>query len=78
MINNFNPEAWVSIKNAAKLRGISRQAMTKLVNKDRFKTIIISDVTFVYKKDVEAFKPVNTGRPAKSDKDADKKEKSNR
>ena len=75
MIKNFNPEDWTSIKNAAILRGISRQAMTKLVEKDRFRTIIISDVTFIYKKDVECFKPASAGRPVGSDKEADKKKK---
>jgi hypothetical protein len=65
MIKNFNPENWISIKNAAILRGISRQAMTKLVKKDRFRTITVSDVLFIYKEDVVSFRPVNTGRPVK-------------
>jgi hypothetical protein len=39
--------------------------MTKLVQKGRFRTITISDVLFVYKKDVESFTPVNTGRLVK-------------
>lgn len=61
----INTNDWISIPQAAEIRGTSRQAMTKLVIKKRFKTIIIGGYTLVNRKDVENFEPVNTGRPPK-------------
>ncbi len=65
MMKNFNPDEWLSIMNAARLRGVSRQAMDSLVRKGRFETLKISGVIFIRKKEVEAYRPVNTGRPRK-------------
>jgi hypothetical protein len=59
----INTDDWVSIPQAAEIRGTTRQAITKLVNKGRFKTVVIGGYTLVNRKDVETFKPVNTGRP---------------
>ncbi|MEM9702689.1 MAG: hypothetical protein AAF907_09635 [Planctomycetota bacterium] len=50
---NYSPESvWVSQAEAARLRGVSRQAISKLVEKDRFRTHTIGDRTFVHREDV--------------------------
>jgi hypothetical protein len=61
----INTNDWISIPQAAEIRGTSRQAITKLVGKGRFKTIVVGGYTLVNRKDVETFEPVNTGRPPK-------------
>jgi hypothetical protein len=61
----INTNDWISIPQAAEIRGTSRQAITKLVGKGRFKTIVVGGYTLVNRKDVETFEPVNTGRPKK-------------
>jgi hypothetical protein len=61
----INTNDWISIPQAAEIRGTSRQAIAKLVSKKRFKTIVIGGYTLVNRKDVENFEPVNTGRPKK-------------
>jgi hypothetical protein len=55
----------VSIPEAAKMRGVSNQAISKLMQRGRLTTIEISGKKFLLRKEVEAFKPDVGGRPRK-------------
>ena len=65
---NFNsqsiaPSDWISQAEAAQLRGVSRQAISKLVRKGRLKSIVIGGHTLVSRADVLSFQPRAAGRP---------------
>jgi hypothetical protein len=62
---SFNPEHWISQSEAARMRGISRQAISNLVAKGRFATLVIAGKTLLRRSDVEKFQPNPAGRPAK-------------
>jgi hypothetical protein len=62
---SFNPADWVSQSEAARMRGISRQAISNLVAKGRFSTLTIAGKTLLRRSEVEKFKPNPGGRPAK-------------
>ena len=55
----------VSIPEAAKMRGVSNQAISKLMQRGRLTTIEISGKKFLLRKEVEAFEPDVGGRPRK-------------
>lgn len=57
---------WITQSEAARLRGVSRQAINKLIKKGRIKCIQISSVVFVDRKEIENFKALNSGRPLKN------------
>jgi excisionase family DNA binding protein len=46
---------WISQADAAKLRGVSRQAIARLVRKGRFKTLSIGGKTLLRRSEVEKF-----------------------
>jgi len=56
---------WVSQAEAARLRGVSRQAISRLVQKGRLRTLSIGGHLLVSREDIRRFKPLNAGRPAK-------------
>lgn len=58
-------EEWITQAEAARVRGVSRQAINNLIKKGRIKAIKISSIILVDKKDVENFKALNSGRPRK-------------
>ena len=65
---NFNewsisPSDWISQAEAAQLRGVSRQAISKLVRKGRLKSMVIGGHTLVSRADVLLFQPRTAGRP---------------
>jgi len=55
----------VSQREAAKMRGVSIQAIHKLMKRGRFTVIEVSGKRFLLRKEVEAFVPRRTGRPRK-------------
>jgi hypothetical protein len=61
------PEDWISQAEAARLRGVSQQAIANLISRGRLKSVSVAGRTFVYRSEVEAFeaKP-KTGRPPKN------------
>ena len=61
----IDPDEWISLQQAIKIHGKSRQAMEKLVKKGRFRALIIGGYTLLFRKDVEGFKPAPAGRPEK-------------
>jgi len=61
----FDPSAWISQSEAARIRGVSRQAIARLVAKGRFKKFSVGGRTLLSRADVENFKPEMPGRPTK-------------
>jgi excisionase family DNA binding protein len=61
-MSKINPLDWISQTKAAKLRGVSRQAIWKLVTKGRLKSIEIGGHRFVSLADVESFRRGRPGR----------------
>jgi excisionase family DNA binding protein len=60
-----NPDDWISASEAARLRGVSRQAIGSLLLRGRLRTLKFGGKTFVSRKDVEAYVPDPGGRPSK-------------
>lgn len=56
---------WISQSEAARLRGVTRQAIAKLVRQGRLRMVIAGGHTLVHKDDVLAFEPRSAGRPKK-------------
>lgn len=53
---------WISQAEAARQRGISRQAIWKLIKKGRLRSINIAGHILVNRHDVEFFEPLEPGR----------------
>jgi excisionase family DNA binding protein len=64
-INKISTEEWITQAEAARIRGVSRQAINKLIKKGRIKTIKVSSIILVDRKDIENFESLNSGRPRK-------------
>lgn len=60
---SISPSDWVSQAEAAQLRGVSRQAIAKLVRKGRLRTVIVGGHTLVSRADVLSFRARPAGRP---------------
>jgi excisionase family DNA binding protein len=58
-------EDWISQADAARIRGISRQAIRKLVQNGRLKTLKVGGHTFVSRKEILQFSPKQRGRRKK-------------
>jgi hypothetical protein len=50
---------------AARLRGVTREAINDLIKRRKLKTKVIGGVTFVSRKEVLNYEPESGGRPAK-------------
>lgn len=62
----FSPSDWISQAEAAKLRGVSRQAIAKLVRSGRLTSFVIGGHILVRRADILAFQPRPAGRPRSS------------
>ena len=62
------PEEWISQAQAAKLRGVTRQAISKLVRQGRLRTLEVAGRILVFRKDVVVFQKLPVGRPKKAAK----------
>jgi excisionase family DNA binding protein len=60
---SIDPAEWISQAEAARLRGVTRQAIAKLVSGGRLQTVVVGGRTFVSRADVMAFEPLPAGRP---------------
>ena len=58
---------WISQAEAARLRGVSQQAIYQLVEKGRFRTLEIGGRTLVWREDVQNYEAQKGGRPRKDD-----------
>jgi predicted DNA-binding protein (UPF0251 family) len=62
---SVKPEDWISQAEAARLRGVTREAIHNLVKKNRFTTITIGDKTLMHRDEVENYQPQPSGRKPK-------------
>ena len=62
---NFDPTQWVSQTEAARMRGVTRQAIARLIGKERFTTLSIGGKTLLRRSEVEDFKPKPPGTTPK-------------
>jgi hypothetical protein len=60
---NGPSDDWITQADAARIRGVSRQAVSKLVNKGRLSTMCVGGIVFVSRIEIETFKPKSPGRP---------------
>lgn len=65
------PSEWISQAEAARLRGVTRQAISKLVKKGRLRTINFAGRLLVNRFDVENFEPLEAGRPKAEEPDVE-------
>lgn len=65
MAINYDPEKWISLSEASRLRKVKKQTMSYLVKKGRFETLRIGSNVFVIKEDVASYQPDPGGRPKK-------------
>lgn len=63
----FFPEDWISQSEAARLRGVSRQAISKLIKKGHLRTLLVGGYVLVNRTDVKDFQPGNAGRPKREE-----------
>jgi len=63
----FFPEDWISQSEAARLRGVSRQAISKLIKKGHLRTLLVGGYILVNRTDIENFKPGSAGRPKREE-----------
>ena len=58
---NLDPAQWVSQADAAEIRGVTRQAIARLVKKGRFTILSIGGKILLKRSEVEKFKPNRPG-----------------
>lgn len=58
-------EEWISQAEAARIRGVSRQAIARLVKKGRFQVLRIGGKVLLKRCEVNAYEPAQSGRPRK-------------
>jgi excisionase family DNA binding protein len=64
----LNLSEWISIAEAARLRSVSRQAMSKLVKQGRLETLNAGGRLLVHRSDVISFAKKPAGRPKSKEK----------
>lgn len=56
---------WITKADAARVRGVTRQAIGKLVKKGKFRVLEIAGHTFLNREDVESYQSEPGGRPGR-------------
>ena len=56
---------WISQSEAARIRDVSRQAISQLIKKGRFNTLTIGGKVLLKRSEVEAYQPEPPGRKPK-------------
>jgi hypothetical protein len=67
-----NIDDWISQVEAARIRGVSKQAIAKLIARKRLSAREIAGRKLVRRSEVEAFVPMPIGRPRKQGTDKKK------
>jgi excisionase family DNA binding protein len=68
--NNFDFSAWISQSEAARLRGVTRAAISALVKRNRLKTLKIGGKNLLNRGDIENYQPQPRGpKPKKKHKE---------
>jgi len=63
--HNSASEDWISQAEAARVRGVSRQAIARLIKKGRFQILRIGGKVLLRRTEVESYEPEQPGRPPK-------------
>lgn len=58
-----DPASWISQSEAARLRGVTRQAIHRLVNRGKLRTVEIGGTRLVLREEVASYTPSSAGRP---------------
>jgi excisionase family DNA binding protein len=58
-------DEWISQAEAARIRGVSRQAIGRLIRRQRLQTVKVGGRMLVQRKDIENFRAQKAGRRAK-------------
>ena len=58
---SFDSSAWISQAEAAKLRGVSRQAISELVKRGRITTVVIGKRKLLKRSEIEDFQSQQPG-----------------
>lgn len=58
-----NLDEWISQADAARLRGVTRQAIGRLIKRGRIRTLTVAGYVLVSREDVMSFQPEKAGRP---------------
>ncbi len=61
----FASDEWISQAEAARIRGVSRQAIARLIKKGRFQVLRIGGKVLLKRSEVKAYEPDRAGRPRK-------------
>lgn len=56
-------EEWVSQAEAARMRGVSRQAIARLIKKGRFRVLRIGGKVLLRREDIKSYRSAAPGRP---------------
>lgn len=72
MSTNFSDDVpeeteWLSQSEAARVQGVSRQAIHKLVRSGRIRSMRLGGHVLVHRQDVEKFRPKSPGRPPRDE-----------
>jgi excisionase family DNA binding protein len=62
-LSTIDPTEWISQAEAARLRGVTRQAIAKLISNGRLRTVDLAGRALVSRAEVLAFEPNPAGRP---------------
>jgi excisionase family DNA binding protein len=63
---NIDLTELISVPDAAKMRGVSTQAIHHLIKRGRLNAIEVAGRRVLFRKEVEAFEPLPVGRPRKN------------
>jgi excisionase family DNA binding protein len=63
MRQSFKPGEWISQAEAARIRGVSPQAITRLIQKGRFKPLEVGGRLLLKRTEVENYRAKQSGRP---------------
>lgn len=66
-LRDIPDEQWISQAEAARLRGVSRQAIARLISRGRLSSRRIGGRDLVRKDEVESFDPLPAGRPTREE-----------
>jgi predicted DNA-binding protein (UPF0251 family) len=61
--SRVDPSEWISQAEAARLRGVSRQAIANLIKKERLEILDVGGRKLVRRKDILSFERLQAGRP---------------
>jgi predicted DNA-binding protein (UPF0251 family) len=60
---SFDPSEWISQAEAGRIRGVSRQAIARLIHKGRFKVLKVAGRVLLRRADIESYRAESPGRP---------------